>query len=136
MPPPNLRTRPITIDEEGLRIPPQKLTDEVVRQFVAVARAPEERRGDLAAQAAAIDLGRRRVLELAARFGVQELRARGAALIDYTSRLLAARLAQIPAGVYAFADSLDDDGAGRDDVAIRVTLSVSGGRAVVDFSDS
>src|SRR5207253_8515093 len=92
--------------------------------------------GDLAAQAEAIEVGRRRVLELAARFGADELRTRGAALVAYTARLLAARLAQIPEGVYAFADSLDDDGAGHDDVAIRVNIRISGGRALVDFSDS
>jgi N-methylhydantoinase B len=134
--PPNLLTRPVTIDEEGVRLPPQKLTDEVVRQFVAVARASDERRGDLAAQAAAIDVGRRRIRELADRFGRDELRARGNALIDYSARLLSARLAQLPQGVYAFADSLDDDGAGHNDVSIRVHIELADGRAVIDFSDS
>jgi N-methylhydantoinase B len=38
--------------------------------------------------------------------------------------------------VYAFADSLDDDGAGTRDVGIRVRVTVDGDRAVIDFSDS
>src|SRR5262249_38138209 len=112
MPAPHLLTRPVTIDEEGLRLPPQKLTHAGWRPIVAVARAPDERRGDLQAQAAAIEVGRKRVLALAERFGAGELRARGQALIDYSARLISARLAQLPEGVHAFADSLDDDGAG------------------------
>jgi N-methylhydantoinase B len=134
--PTNLITRPVTIDEEGIRLPPQKLTDEVVRQFVACARAPEERRGDLAAQKAAIEVGRRRMIQLAQRFGAGELSARAEELIEYSARLLSARLAQLPDGIYAFADSLDDDGAGGGEVAIRVRIQLSGGRAEVDFSDS
>ena len=43
---------------------------------------------------------------------------------------------RIAAGVYAFADSLDDDGAGTQDVGIRVTVRIGGGRAVVAFDDS
>ncbi len=134
--PASLRTRPVTVDEEGLRLPPQKLTDEVVRQFAAAARAPTDRLGDLAAQRAAIEIGRRRVRELAERFGADELAARGAQLIDYSARLLASRLRDIPDGIYAFADSLDDDGAGHYEVAIRLTLTIDGERALVDFSDS
>ena len=49
------------------------------------------------------------------------LAARADALIAYSEALLRAAIAAVPDGVYAFADSLDDDGAGRDDVGIRVT---------------
>ena len=63
-------------------------------------------------------------------------RARADALIAYSEALLRAAIAAVPDGVYAFADSLDDDGAGRDDVGIRVTLTIDGDRAIVDFSDS
>jgi N-methylhydantoinase B len=135
-PPPGLVTRPVTIDEEGVRLQPQKLTDDGVRQFAARTRTPDERAGDLLAQRAAIEVGRARLSALAERYGAAELAARGQELIDYTARLLSASLREIPDGVYAFADSLDDDGAGRDDPALRLTLQISGGRARVDFSDS
>ncbi len=92
--------------------------------------------GDLAAQRAAIEAGRRGVTALASRFGAAELKQRGRELIDYTARLLGARLEKLDDGVYAFADSLDDDGAGSEDVAIRLTLRIAGGRALLDFSDS
>ncbi len=130
--------RPVTIDEEGIRLPPQKLTGEVVRQFAASSRAPDERMGDHGGAAqAAIEVGRRGVSRAGgALHGADELAAQGRALIDYTAPTWSARLAQLGDGVYAFADSLDDDGAGRNDVAIRLTLQIAGGRARVDFSDS
>jgi N-methylhydantoinase B len=135
-PSPSLEYRAVTIDEEGVRLQPQKLTDEGVRQFAAATRAPDERRGDLEAQRAALEVGRRRLIALAERFGAASLRAHGEALIGYTARLLRARIAELPDGVYAFADSLDDGGAGGREVAIRVTLTIAGARATVDFSDS
>lgn len=134
-PSPSLVTRAVTIDEEGLRIPPTRLDDDVVARLCAVARSPDERRGDLAAQRAALDVGARRLQALAATYGADTLAARGAALIDYTEALLRAAIRAIPAGVYAFADSLDDDGAGRHDVALRVLVTIAGDRAVVDFGD-
>jgi N-methylhydantoinase B len=134
---PALRGTPVTIDMEGVRLPPMVLTDDVVRQFVAASRAPDERRADLAAQRAAVDLGCRRLVELAARHGADALAAVEEALTAYSARLLGAAIAALPDGVYAFADSLDDDGAGGGrDVAIRVQLTIDGGRAHVDFSDS
>lgn len=132
----SLRTRPVTIDEEGVRIPPSLLDDSVVATLCAAARAPDERRGDLAAQRAALEVGCRRLQALAATYGAATLRDRGDELIGYGEALLRAAITAIPDGVYAFADSLDDDGAGASDVGIRVLLYIEGDRAVVDFSDS
>src|SRR5262249_42560847 len=80
--------------------------------------------------------GRRRLQALADTYGADTLAARSEALLGYTEALLRAAIAEIPDGVYAFADSLDDDGAGTHDVGIRVLLTIAGDRAVVDFSDS
>jgi N-methylhydantoinase B len=136
MPSTSLMMRPVTIDEEGVRIAPTLLTDEVMARLCAVARAPDERRGDLLAQRAALDVGCRRLQALAEAHGRPVLRARGDALIDYAEKLLRAAIRDIPDGVYAFADSLDDDGAGTSDVGIRVCVTIDGDRAIVDFSDS
>ncbi|HEY7955108.1 MAG TPA: hydantoinase B/oxoprolinase family protein, partial [Polyangia bacterium] len=128
--------RPMTIDEEGQRIPPTRLTDALAERFAAGCRAPDERRGDLAAQRASIEIGRRGLARLVAEHGADRVLALEDALIDYAARLMRARIAAIPDGVYAFADSLDDDGAGTRDVALRATLSIEGEHATVDFSDS
>ena len=65
-----------------------------------------------AAQRAALEVGCRRLQALAATYGAETLAARAQALIDYSEALLRAAIRDIPDGVYAFADSLDDDGAG------------------------
>jgi N-methylhydantoinase B len=135
-PSPSLTTRPVTIDEEGLRIAPRLYDDGLVDELCRVARAPDERRGDLMAQRAALEVGCRRLQALATTYGADVLAARSEALIGYTAALLRAAIRDIPDGVYAFADSLDDDGAGTHDVGVRVTLTIDGDRAVVDFSDS
>ncbi|HZS36456.1 MAG TPA: hydantoinase B/oxoprolinase family protein [Polyangia bacterium] len=135
-PSPSLETRAVTIDEEGIRLPPARLTAEAERRFCESARAPDERRGDLRAQRAAIDVGRARLVALAARHGEASLAREMAALQRYSARLMRAAIARIPDGVYAFADSLDDDGAGGRDVGVRVTITIDGERAIVDFSDS
>jgi len=126
----------LTIDDEGIRLPPTRLTGEVAEAFARASRTPDERRGDLAAQRASLEVGRRRLRELCDRYGAPAVAAQGAALRDYAARLMRRALAAIPPGTYAFADSLDDDGAGTEEVGIRVRLTVDGERAVVDFSDS
>src|SRR5947199_2763938 len=55
--------------QEGLIIPPTLLTDEVVQLFVANARNPDERRGDLRAQIAAHGLAERRIADMCERRG-------------------------------------------------------------------
>jgi N-methylhydantoinase B len=126
----------VTIDDEGTRIAPALLTDAVAEEFAQKSRTPDERRGDLAAQRASLEIGRRRMKELATRHGARVVAERAQALKGYSARIMRAAIAAIPGGTYAFADGLDDDGAGRDDVAIRVSLTVDGERAIVDFSDS
>lgn len=126
---------PLTIDDEGVRIPPTLLTDEVAAWFASQSRTPDERAGDLAAQRACLDVGRRRLLALCERRGAAEVARQAEALSAYAGRLMRAAIARIPDGIYAFADSLDDDGAGTEGVGVRVTITIAGERAIVDFSD-
>ena len=61
------------LEEEGVILPPQLLTDEVLERFVEATRQPEERRGDLRAQLAAHRLADRRLEELCARRGPERV---------------------------------------------------------------
>src|SRR5581483_6541680 len=97
-------------------------------------RGQDERLGDLAAQAAANQLGAERLAELAARVGGPKLALSIEALADYAEKLLRARLASIPAGSYRFADALDDDGVSGQPVPIEVELRFKGGSVEVDFA--
>ena len=126
----------LTIDDEGVRVPPMLLTDEVAAWFASQSRTPLERAGDLAAQKASLEVGRRRLSDLCARHGAKVVAAQAASLRAYAGRIMRKAIAAIPDGAFAFADSLDDDGAGTEDVAVRVRITISGEQATVDFSDS
>ena len=124
------------VDDEGLRIPPQLLDDHVVARLRAASRAPEEREGDLRAQRASLMAGAARLVALCDRFGADNVARVGDELIAYGERMMRVALGRLQQGTFAFADSLDDDGAGATDVPIRVVLTLAGGRATADFSDS
>ena len=130
------------IYEEGIRIPPVHLVKggeiqiDIWRLLLANVRTPAEREGDLRAQLAALDVGVRRLNELAERRGIDELRASFRALSAYADRLLRAVIQKIPDGTYRAEDFMDDDGAGTESIRIAVELSVRGEEMRVDFSDS
>ncbi|MCC6766436.1 MAG: hydantoinase B/oxoprolinase family protein [Deltaproteobacteria bacterium] len=130
------------IHQEGFRLPPVRLVrrgsvdDDVLALFLANTRVPDERRGDLAAQRAALAVGADRLVELAGDVGAPAL-ARGMdELQRYSERLMAATLRALPPGVYRAADLLDDDGIGEGPIPIRVAITLGGGRARVDFAGS
>ena len=130
------------IFQEGLRIPPVKLYEADRRNegiwdtILANVRTPDERAGDLDAQLAALHAGSTRLREIAAGRGLEQTLAAMSALIDYADRLIEAGLSAIPDGRYTATDVLDDDGFGSGPVPIHVTLTVSEGRAIVDFEGS
>ncbi len=128
--------------QEGVIIPPLRLARRGRRNAEALAlllrnvRTPEERLGDLDAQLAAQRTGQARLLELVGRYGRREVARQMAALQDYAERLTRAAIARIPNGTYLFEDVLDDDGVTDGPVAIRLRLTVRGGRMHFDFTGS
>jgi N-methylhydantoinase B len=126
--------------EEGLRIPPVFLRrggrDDagVLALLLANVRTPHERRADLAAQLGAQVTGTRRLEELAARGGARELERAASALMDATERHARALVARLPHGTFRFEDALDDDGLGHGPLAIRVALTLGGGKIRADFT--
>lgn len=124
------------IDDEGLRIAPARLDDRVITQIADASRTPDERRGDLLAQTAALALGVRRLSELVTRYTLGTVIQRGRALQQYAERITRRVLADLPDGVYPFEDFLEDDGRGNTDLAIRCVLTIAGDHATFDFSGS
>ncbi|MGH9183184.1 MAG: hydantoinase B/oxoprolinase family protein [Acidimicrobiales bacterium] len=115
--------------QEGLRLPPLRLTPEVVAVLMANSRTPEERRGDLDAQAGANAVGVERLVAFA-----------GAPLEEvcaYGERRMRATLADLPDGSWSFADVLDSTGPRpeqRHPARIALTLTVEGDSATFDFT--
>ncbi|RIK45553.1 MAG: methylhydantoinase, partial [Chloroflexi bacterium] len=117
--------------QEGVRIPPIKIDvardwhGGVVEQLLrANIRTPDKTIGDVNAQFAANDTGRRRLCELAERYGVDGLRALIPELLAYTERRARAEIAAIPDGVYYGEDVVDTDGFGNGPLKIAATVTV------------
>jgi N-methylhydantoinase B len=134
-PPTGIERRPVSIDDEGVRLGPRLLDDALAAELAAATRAPAERRADLAAQQAALRAGEAALLSLVRAFGADVVTGAFAALRDYGERVMRDCLGRIPAGLYPFADSLDDDGAGERDLPLRVVLTIEGDHAVVDLTE-
>jgi N-methylhydantoinase B/oxoprolinase/acetone carboxylase alpha subunit len=128
--------------QEGLIIPPLKLLSRgqwngpVLELILANVRTPDERRGDLQAQVAANEIGRARLREAVARFGLAKVEKYATLIQEYTAKFLRETLRAVPDGVYEFADRMDDDGISDAPIRIAVKITIAGDRAVVDFGSS
>ena len=129
-----------SVIQEGIRIPPVKLIrggalDTDLWEFIlANVRTPEERRGDMEAQLAANRVGERRLQEMTSKYGATEITAYMQELCAYASRMVRARLQEIPDGRYIYTDVLDNDGITDEPIEIRVAIEIEGDTALVDFT--
>ena len=119
------------IAQEGLRLPPVLLATEVREIFLAASRTPEERAGDLDAQAGANGVMAERLAEVVGeRWPLGEVLA-------YGERRMRAALHDLPDGTWTFTDVLDSTGAAgaqRDQATIVVAVTVAGGAITFDFA--
>jgi N-methylhydantoinase B len=120
-----------TLEEEGVILPPQLFTDEVLERFVEATRQPQERRGDLRAQLAAHRLAERRLDELCARRGRDRVAAAMDELYTYSERMVRAALARLPDGRGEAEDVVEAvDG----DLPIRCAVEIAGDAIRIDFA--
>jgi N-methylhydantoinase B len=119
------------LEQEGVVIPPTLLDEAALEALVAQMRNPDERRGDLRAQLAAQRLGARRVADLCARRGREEVAAAMDELIAYSERRVRAGIAALPDGRYEATDVLETaDGV----LELRVAATVAGDELQLDFA--
>lgn len=130
------------VHQEGLRIPPMLLMrdgvldDKLLRIMHTNVRMPEQNRGDLNAQIAALNVGERKVHEVIDRFGVDEFRDGAEAMLDYAEQQTRALIREIPDGEYCFSEYADEDSVGGYPCRIRITLRVRGDELEMDFTGS
>ena len=131
-----------SIHEEGIVIPPTRIREEgelkdgLFREIISSTRDHEEREGDLRAQIASLDTGEKRIRELLEKYSLETIKRASRGLLDYGEELMKNAIEKMPDGDYEFADCLEDDGAGTEDIPIRVKISVRGSRARVDLRES
>ncbi|WP_272700255.1 hydantoinase B/oxoprolinase family protein [Desulfovibrio sp. Fe33] len=132
----------VSLFQEGLIIPPVRIvrdgkTDaELMRLILNNVRTPLEREGDFSAQFMANITGVRRMNECIGKYGLDTCAHYGRALMDYSERITRQAVSSIPDGTFDFEDVLEDDGQGNKDIAIRLTMTVEGDHARLDFSAS
>jgi N-methylhydantoinase B/oxoprolinase/acetone carboxylase alpha subunit len=117
------------IAQEGLRVPPVRLTPEVRELIVASSRTPVERAGDLDAQVGANVVG---VQRLAALDGEPF-----SEVLDYGERRCRAALDALGDGTWEASDVLDSTGSREDQqrpATIRCRIAARAGTLVVDFT--
>ena len=120
-----------TLDEEGVILPPQRLSDEVLERFVLATRQPEERRGDLRAQLASHGLAERRLEELCERRGRDRVAAAMDELFAYSERMVRAAIAELPDGRGEAEDVVE---AVEGDLSIRCSVEIAGDEIRTDFT--
>src|SRR5215217_9646183 len=96
-----------TLADEGVVIPPTRLTDEVLHELAGRMRNPRQREADLRAQLAAGRAGGERVATLIERFGIDTVRAGMQETLDYAERRTRARIAELEDGVREARDVLE-----------------------------
>ena len=131
------------IYQEGLRIPPLKLYDrgklnETLETMIKInVRVPDRVWGDLSAQYAAAQVGKRGLEKLFQRYGADEVEAYMGELLDYAERLTRAEIKTWPKGRYTFTDHIDSDGFSDTPIPIKVAITVrDDGTLLVDYTGS
>jgi N-methylhydantoinase B len=123
-----------TLEEEGVVIPPTAADEDTLRALAGSMRNPRQRLADLRAQQAANRVGSLRLTDLAERLGADGLAAATREILAYAERRTRAALAEMPDGLYAAEDVMEDDAGGADrDVTLRVTATVDGDSLSLDF---
>ena len=121
--------------QEGLVIPPTRFTPDLEALLLANVRTPAMRRGDLAAQRAAVERGAAGLRALAQRHGWEALQDASRELRDYAERRTRAVLARLPvAGAMSASDCLEGDGITERDIVISVQLRIVDGVLHADFT--
>lgn len=130
------------IFHEGIRIPPLRLVDKgvlntgVFEMLLYNVRAPDETRGDLNAQIAALGIGARAVSRVAQKYGNRPLAGAMAAILDGSEKMMRAAIAALPDGTASFVETVDDDGQSDQPIRLEITITKAGDTISLDFAGS
>jgi N-methylhydantoinase B len=130
------------IYQEGVIIPPVKLVQDgkivpdIFALVLAQIRSRRETAGDLRAQIAANNTGKRRLQALAERFGLQPLTLHIGELLAYTGQRTRTDIAKLPRGDYEAEGVIDNDGFTNEPVHIQARVSISNDSVSFDLTGS
>lgn len=129
------------IFQEGVRIPALRvarggrLIPEIADLLFANVRAPDDRRGDLAAMSGACRVAEEKVARIVARWSLATYTAAAGALLDRAEARMRAAIRKLPEGTYSYEAYLDHAG-GNDPnpLALRLALTIADGGIHADYS--
>ena len=134
--------RATEVEQEGLRLPPVKLfkrgemDEEILAIIQSNIRIADQRIGDIKAQAAALNVGARRLSELLERHGTETVDEAIGEMRRRSDKLMRSYIREIPDGVYDSEAIVDSDGVVDAPLVIALTLTVAGDELDFDFSRS
>ncbi|MFB6267515.1 MAG: hydantoinase B/oxoprolinase family protein [Halodesulfurarchaeum sp.] len=127
---------------EGLQIPPVRLfeggslNEDVLALLTENVRTPTEREGDLRAQQAANETGRRRFRALVEKHGLETVEAAANDVQGYSETRMRSAIEALPGGQHTFTDVMDGDGTGERDIEIVAEVTIGTDSIAVDFAGS
>lgn len=127
---------------EGLIISPQLLykngkpNKELIELIKNNSRTPDYVEGDIQAQMGALQAAKSELIRLAKKYGVKTVKQGMKETLDYTQRMTAKAIKNIPDGEYTATDYIDSDGFSQESVILKVKLTVKDDRIHVDFTGS
>jgi N-methylhydantoinase B len=130
------------VEQEGLRIPPVKLykrgviDEEILSIILSNIRIADQRIGDIRAQAAALEIGERRLTALLDRYGADTVEFAIELLKQGASQQMKAKIALIPDGDYRSMTIVDSDGVVDEPLEINLLIRKRGESLEFDLSKS
>ncbi|MFO1079034.1 MAG: hydantoinase B/oxoprolinase family protein [Reyranellaceae bacterium] len=130
------------VEQEGLRLPPVKfwkkgeMDQEILSIILSNIRIPDQRIGDIKAQAAALSIGEARLTALIDRYGAAVVRQAIAEMRHRAERQMRAKIAAIPDGVYEGSAEVDSDGVVDRPLTIRMKITKAGDDLTFDMTGS
>jgi N-methylhydantoinase B len=130
------------VHQEGILFPGTKVykagePDEEILELIRYnSRIPDKVMGDLNAQFAAINTGKRRLKQLYGRYGAETAEACFAEVFEHGERAAREAVAELPDGSWKAIDYADNDGLTDDPVRIGIKVTIEGDELTLDFGPS
>jgi N-methylhydantoinase B/oxoprolinase/acetone carboxylase alpha subunit len=130
------------IYQEAIRFPCVRLIEkgevrsDIMRLFLTNVRLPEDQKGDLQAQIAALKGAERGVKRLVDKYGQSTFLPTVKEILNLTERRTRAEIEKIPDGIYKYTDYIDHDGITDRVYKLQVSVEIKGSDVNVDFTGS
>lgn len=126
--------------QEGVRIRPAKLyrrgqlNKQILRLFLDNCRIPEQNWGDIKALLACLSTAERRMQQLVARYGYDQIEQGIEGLLAWSEQRARQMISEMPDGEYVFWDYLEADAWGGPPIRLRCRLEIRGDEIHLDFT--